>query len=64
MFTLLILMEIKLKVGTASEIKKYERLLEQGALFSILIAKTPTGKIARVIEKKNYRLWNKWLSDY
>ena len=41
----------KIKVGTASEIKKYERLLEQGALFSILIAKTPTGKIARVIEK-------------
>lgn len=25
--------------------------MEQGALFSILIAKTPTGKIARVIEK-------------
>lgn len=41
----------KVKVGTASEIKKYERLLEQGALNSILIAKTPTGKVARIIEK-------------
>lgn len=41
----------KIKVGTASEIKKYERLLEQGALFSMFIAKTPTGKIARIIEK-------------
>lgn len=41
----------KIKVGTASEIKKYNRLLEQGALFSIFIAKTPSGKIARKIEK-------------
>ncbi len=41
----------KIKVGTASEIKKYNRLLEQGALFSIFVAKTPTGKIARQIEK-------------
>ena len=41
----------KIKVGTASEIKKYNRLLEQGAIFSIFIAKTPTGKIAREIEK-------------
>ena len=41
----------KIKVGTASEIKKYNRLLEQGAIFSIFIAKTPTGKIARQIEK-------------
>lgn len=41
----------KIKVGTASEVKKYERLLEQGALFSIFIAKTPTGKIARKLEK-------------
>ena len=41
----------KIKVGTASEVKKYNRLLEQGALFSIFIAKTPTGKIARQIEK-------------
>lgn len=41
----------KIKVGTASEVKKYNRLLEQGALFSIFIAKTPNGKIARQIEK-------------
>lgn len=41
----------KIKIGTASEIKKYNRLLEQGALFSIFIAKTPTGRIARQIEK-------------
>ena len=41
----------KIKVGTASEVKKHERLLEQGALFSILIAKTPTGRIARSLEK-------------
>mgnify|MGYP004540824669 CR=1 FL=1 len=41
----------KIKVGTASEIKKYNRLLEQGAIFSVFFAKTPTGKIARQIEK-------------
>lgn len=41
----------KIKVGTSSEIKKYIRLLEQGALYAIFIAKTPTGKIARQIEK-------------
>ena len=41
----------KIKVGTASEVKKYNRLLEQGALFSMFIAQTPTGKIARQIEK-------------
>lgn len=40
----------KIKVGTASEIKKDERLLEQGAIFSIFIAKTPTGRLARIIE--------------
>lgn len=42
----------KIKVGTASKAKRYERLLEQGALFSVLIAKTSTGKIAREIEKE------------
>lgn len=41
----------KIKIGTASEMKKYNRLLEQGAIFSIFIAKTPSGKIARQIEK-------------
>ena len=41
----------KIKVGTASEIRKYNRLLEQGAIFSIFIAKAPTGKIARQIEQ-------------
>ena len=41
----------KIKVGTASEIRKYDRLVEQGAIFSIFIAKTPNGKIARQIEK-------------
>lgn len=42
----------KVKVGTASEMKKTARLLEQGALFSMFIAKTPTGKLARIIEKE------------
>ena len=41
----------KVKVGTASEVRKYDRLLEQGAIFSVFIARTPTGKIARQIEK-------------
>lgn len=41
----------KIKVGTASEVRKYIRLLEQGAIFSMYIAKTPNGKIARQIEK-------------
>lgn len=38
------------KVGTAVEYRKYERLLEQGALYSIFIAKTPTGRLARLLE--------------
>lgn len=42
----------KVKVGTASEIRNNSRLLEQGALFSIFIAKAPTGKLARAIEKE------------
>ena len=41
----------KIKIGTASEVKKYSRLIEQGAIYSIFLAKTPTGKIARQIEK-------------
>ena len=40
----------KIKVGTASEIRKQDRIQEQGALFSIFIARTPSGKIARQIE--------------
>lgn len=39
-----------IKVGTAAEERRWERILEQGALYSIFIAKTPTGKIARQIE--------------
>lgn len=42
----------KLKVGTAAGYRKTERLLEQGALFSLFIAKVPTGQLARVIENK------------
>lgn len=42
----------KLKVGTASMQRKEARLLEQGALYAIYIAKTPDGKIARQIEKE------------
>lgn len=40
----------KIKVGTASEIRKQDRLQEQGTLFSIFIARAPSGKIARQIE--------------
>ncbi len=39
-----------IKVGTAVDFRKHERLLEQGALYSFFIAKTPTGRIARIIE--------------
>lgn len=42
----------KLKVGTASLQRKEARLLEQGALYAIYIARTPDGKIARQIEKE------------
>lgn len=42
----------KLKVGTASLKRKETRLLEQGALYGIYIAKTPNGKIARQIEQE------------
>jgi hypothetical protein len=38
------------KVGTAHEMRKEERLIEQGALYRILIAEAPTGKTARQIE--------------
>ncbi len=46
----------KLKVGTAVYSRRYERLLEQGALYSIFIAKTPTGKLARQIESEVAKL--------
>ncbi len=42
----------KLKVGTASMRRKEARLLEQGALHAIYIARTPNGRIARQIEKE------------
>lgn len=42
----------KLKVGTASIQRKESRLLEQGALHAMYIARTPSGKIARQIEKE------------
>lgn len=42
----------KLKVGTASMKRKESRLLEQGALYGIYIAKAPNGKIARQIEQE------------
>ena len=37
----------KLKVGTAASYRRYERLLEQGALYSIFLAKVPNGRLAR-----------------
>jgi hypothetical protein len=45
-----------IKVGTAHELRKEERLLEQGALYRILIAEVPTGKLARQIEAKIAKL--------
>lgn len=38
------------KVGTTAEYRKFSRILEQGAIASIFIAKTKNGKIARLIE--------------
>ena len=46
----------KLKVGTAASYRKYERLLEQGALYSIFLAKAPNGRIARQIESQISKL--------
>lgn len=42
----------KLKVGTAASYRKYERVLEQGALYSIFLAQAPNGKIARQLESR------------
>ena len=42
----------KLKVGTAASYRKYERLLEQGAIYSIFLAQTPNGRIARQLESR------------
>ena len=42
----------KIKVGTAYYERKITRLQEQGAPVAILIAKTNTGKLARLIEHK------------
>ncbi len=46
----------KLKVGTAANYRRYERLLEQGALYSIFLAKVPNGRLARKIESEISRL--------
>lgn len=46
----------KLKVGTAADYRRYERLLEQGALYSIFLAKVPNGRLARKIESEISRL--------
>ena len=46
----------KLKVGTAASYRRYERLLEQGALYSIFLAKVPNGRLARRIESEVSRL--------
>lgn len=46
----------KLKVGTAASYRRYERLLEQGALYSIFLAKVPNGRLARKIESEISRL--------
>ena len=40
----------KLKVGTAVYYRRHERLLEQGAIYSIFLAKTKNGKLARRLE--------------
>ncbi len=42
----------KIKVGTASEMRWKERLLEQGALIAFLVAKVQSGQMARSIEKQ------------
>ena len=42
----------KIKVGTAFYERKATRLIEQGALMALYIAKTPSGKIAREIERE------------
>lgn len=41
-----------IKVGTAAAFRGRERLLEQGALYSYFIAKTPNGRIARNLESQ------------
>lgn len=46
----------RIKVGTAAEYRKYSRILDQGAVASVFIAETPTGKIARLIEHKISKL--------
>lgn len=46
----------KFKVGTTASYRKYERLLEQGAIYSIFLAKTSNGKIARKIETEISKL--------
>ena len=46
----------KLKVGTAASYRRYERLLEQGALYSIFLAKVSNGRLARKIESEVSRL--------
>lgn len=46
----------KLKVGTAASYRKYERLLEQGALYSIFFAEVPNGRLARKIENEVSKL--------
>lgn len=45
-----------IKVGTAHELRKEERLVEQGSLYRILIAEVPTGKLARQIENEISKL--------
>ena len=42
----------KIKVGTAFFERKVDRLIEQGALLALYIAKAPNGKIAREIERE------------
>ncbi len=46
----------KLKVGTAASYRRYERLLEQGAIYSIFLAKVPNGRLARKIESEISKL--------
>lgn len=45
-----------IKVGTAHQMRKADRLIEQGALYRILLAEVPTGKIARKLESEISKL--------
>lgn len=47
----LVMFPDKLKVGTAAEYRYLERMYEQGAIISVAFARTPNGRLARIIEQ-------------